>query len=238
MFNHEPELLKELEKLKAKLAESPEAEKESADKKAEDDKTEDRNTAPKGETMNEESAAKLNGDTNDISPKGAMSNGVPSLDSDATAVNTPDGASTPTKETLTSVTMESVTDEDAVGVTVLRLQVQHLEKLTKFLEKEFGPTRQKLKDLAATGEIKFNLLWALFRLGSVITFRDNESGLVMAGEVSMRKDEADDRLLVRITCVEEIHRNISISKPVILTITDPVSTAHGNDCTHLPHYLD
>jgi hypothetical protein len=126
----------------------------------------------------------VNGHANDTSAKDILPNGVHSLDSDSTAVNTPNGASTPTtKETPTSVTTETVRDDNSKGASALRLQVQHLEKLTKFLEKEFAPTRQKLKDLAATGEIKFNLLWALYRLGSVITFRDNESGLIMAGEV-------------------------------------------------------
>ena len=97
-----------------------------------------------------------------------------SLDSDTTAVNTPEGTSTPKPA-------EEATE--AVTAEVLRLQILHLEKLLKFLEIEFQPTRQKLNDLLANNDIKFNLLWCLFRLGSVITFKDHESGLLMAGEV-------------------------------------------------------
>lgn len=228
--------MKELEKLRAKLKEAEGEEKESKDEKPENEGAEGGATLPKDNIPRDEPTVTANGDLREKSAKDALLTGVTSLDSDSTAVNTPNGSATPTKENPISVTTETVKDDDTVEASALRQQVQHLEKLIKFLEKEFEPTRQKLRDLAVTGEIKFSLLWALFRLGSVITFRDNESGLVMAGEVSILKIPAVDnnsncRLQARITYVEGILRNISIFKLDILTITDHVSIMHGNDCT-------
>lgn len=105
-----------------------------------------------------------------------------SADSDATAVNTPDRSVTPKSETETNSSAVS-SDDNELTADVLRLRMEHLDKLLKFLETEFAPTRQKLTDLLVNGDIKFGLLWCLFRLGSVISFRDYESGLLMAGEV-------------------------------------------------------
>ena len=228
--------MKELEKLRAKLKETEGEEKESKDEKSENEGAEGAATLSKDDIAEDESTVTVNGQLHEQSAKNALLNGVTSIESDSTAVNTPNGSATPTKETPISVITETVKDDNTVEASTLRQQVQHLEKLIKFLEKEFAPTRQKLKDLAVTGEIKFSLLWAVFRLGSVITFRDNESGLVMAGEVSILKTPAvninsNSRLHARIIYVEGILRNISIFKLDILTITDHVSIMHGNDCT-------
>lgn len=178
-------MLKELERLKTELSKAEEVEKATSEKKAEDEKADDERPESKDKTVENVSHVEVNGDDSETSSKDPPTTGFPSLDSESTAVNTPNGTSTPTatKETLDSIPTETTTDDKVVGASGLRLQVQHLEKLTKFLEKEFAPTRQKLKDLAVSGEIKFNLLWALYRLGTVITFRDHESGLIMAGEV-------------------------------------------------------
>jgi len=117
-----------------------------------------------------------------------------STDNDSTAVNT--GSTTPlTKDKEPSASSDSgpakeepegtTEDPDSLVPTVQSLsqQVLHLQKLVDFLHDEFGPTRQKLNDLLENNDIKFGLLWCLFRLGSVITFKDHESGLNMAGEV-------------------------------------------------------
>ena len=106
---------------------------------------------------------------------------------DTTAVNTPDRSATPLEiektepsEPTTSSTMETEIPSDPE---VFRLQMLHLQKLINFLKKEFEPVRNKVNDLLSSGDIQFSLLWCLFRLGSVISFKDHESGLVMAGEV-------------------------------------------------------
>lgn len=67
--------------------------------------------------------------------------------------------------------------------TELRTRVLHLEKLVHFLDKEFQPIKQKMADLLKNNDINFSLLWCLFKLGSDITFKDTESGLICAGEV-------------------------------------------------------
>jgi len=113
-------------------------------------------------------------------------NGDTSLDNDSTAVNTP-GISTPLAQpdsTATSTDAPSKDEDVPLTPEALRLQALHLSKLVKFLETEYDPVRQKLNELLAHNDIKFNLLWCLFRLGSVITFKDHESGIVMAGEIT------------------------------------------------------
>lgn len=229
--------MKELEKLREKLKQTEGEETETRNENPEKEVAEDQSLASKDSTVRDESSVPANGHLDGKSAKDTLLNGITSLDSDSTAVNTPNGSATPTtKESSVTVITETVKDDSPVEASTLRLQVQHLEKLIKFLDKEFAPTRQKLKDLAVTGEIKFSLLWALFRLGGVITFRDNESGLVMAGEVSILeipalKLNSNRRLQARITYVEVILRNISIFKLGISTTMDHVSIMLGNDCT-------
>jgi hypothetical protein len=73
--------------------------------------------------------------------------------------------------------------DEEVTPALLRLRILHLEKLIRFLEKEFAPVRQELDALLLSGDIKFDLLWCLLRRGSAVTFKDHQSGLPMAGEV-------------------------------------------------------
>jgi hypothetical protein len=157
LFTHEKQLEQELARLRVQLTVVEEAKPP--------------------ENANEESQPEPQTSLTDSDvEKVKMVNGD-SLDSDATAVNTPQGTSTPKPAEEATEATETITAE------TVRLQILHLEKLLKFLEVEFQPTRQKLNDLLASNDIKFNLLWCLFRLGGVITFKDHESGLLMAGEV-------------------------------------------------------
>jgi hypothetical protein len=168
LFTHEKQLNEELEKLKVQLTLAEQTEKEISQTGKDD--TRDSLT----------NAALPNGH---IDGKEKVVNGDISHDGDSTAVNTPIGSSTP----LPKVS-EGQTDDAPPTANSLRLQTLHLEKLLNFLQKDFAATRQKLSDLLVNNEIKFTLLWCLFRLGSVITFKDYESGLTMAGEVfSARK---------------------------------------------------
>lgn len=167
----------EAEKEANKVA--PESSEEENGRTKEDDKGTDDNTSSHATA----SSAPL---TNGVHEKVKLVNGDIFVDSDATAVNTPLGSSTPLPE-LAAVTLSGAetaeSDDIVLTADVIRLQTLHLQKLLNFLEKEFAPTRQKLSDLLATNDMKFSLLWCLFRLGSVITFKDYESGLNMAGEV-------------------------------------------------------
>ena len=165
----------ELERLKVQLTLTEEAEKKSS--------TEDATTS---EAQSVNNTPVINGHIE------KLVNGEVSTHSDSTtAVNTPVGSSTPipkVTELHTAIEPGTAAQADSdvvVSADVLRLQVEHLEKLLRFLNSDFAATRQKLLDLLANSEIKFNLLWCLFRLGSVITFKDYESGLTMAGEVPL-----------------------------------------------------
>jgi hypothetical protein len=190
LFNHEKHLYEEIGKLRVQLSVAEEAEKnakkdapESAENKEgeiKDVKTADSDSSP--------DTASTQPLTNGVHDKAKLVNGDTSVDvdSDSTAVNTPLGSSTPVPKsaaTVPDVTETSESETIVLTADILRLQIVHLEKLLKFLEKEFAPTRQKLNDLLASNDMKFSLLWCLFCLGSVITFKDYESGLNMAGEV-------------------------------------------------------
>ena len=178
MFNHEIQLHEELGKLRVQLSVAEEAEKE---KKKETTETNEVNEKTEVKTSDTSSSSPHL--TNGVDEKVKLVNGDISVDSDATAVNTPLGSSTPLPQLPTSSPETTESETITITADILRLQVQHLEKLLKFLESEFGPTRQKLNDLLENNDMKFSLLWCLFRLGSVITFKDYESGLTMAGEV-------------------------------------------------------
>ena len=65
----------------------------------------------------------------------------------------------------------------------LEKRVLHLQKLLDYLEQEFSESRQKLADLSLDHDISFGLLWCVFGLGTAVTFKDIESGLICAGEV-------------------------------------------------------
>lgn len=178
----------ELERLQGELKEAEE--KESTDKK-DVPETEGEGTLVNGTS---EPAASNDTQKDDSIPepetpvvngeliKVLVVNGDTSLDNDSTAVNTP-GMSTPLPHD--SADPAPSKDEDVpLTPDVLRLQALHLSKLLNFLETEYSPVRQKLNELLVHNDIKFNLLWCLFRLGSVITFKDHESGIVMAGEIT------------------------------------------------------
>jgi len=168
----------ELDKLRVQLSVA-----EAAEKEKNEETTETNETKEKAEVETADTSSSSEPLTNGVDEKVKLVNGDTSVDSDATAVNTPLGSSTPLPK-LPSSTPET-TESETLTITadMLRVQVLHLEKLMKFLESEFGPTRQKLNDLLENNDMKFSLLWCLFRLGSVITFKDYESGLNMAGEV-------------------------------------------------------
>jgi hypothetical protein len=168
----------ELGKLRVQLSVAEEAEK---DKKK--DTNESNDTEEKSEVKSTDTSSSSSPLTNGVSEKVKLVNGNTSVESDTTAVNTPLGSSTPQPKLPTSSPETTECETTAITADIVRIQVQHLEKLVKFLESEFGPTRKKLNDLLENNDMKFSLLWCLFRLGSVITFKDYESGLNMAGEV-------------------------------------------------------
>lgn len=173
----------ELEKLKVKLTIAEEVEK-SQEKDEEKENTNEKEEDVKvhdivKETPDVKSEPLVNG----IESKVKLVNGDSSVDNDSTAVNTP-GSSTPLpKANPTTPDPPDPTLEPSADA--LRLQTLHLQKLLNFLDSEFSPTRQKLNDLLENNDMKFDLLWCLFRLGSVITFKDYESSLTMAGEVRL-----------------------------------------------------
>ena len=203
LFTHEAQLKEELEKLKVKLSiaeevekrqkENGEAEKTETNEEKAEEKTEGtmeemeekvvvkEDVTAEDKSKENESKPFTNGH---LDPKVKLVNGDCSTDSDTTAVNTP-GSSTPLPK-VTSMTPDAVDLALEPTLDVLRLQSQHLQKLLNFLENEFAPTRQKLNDLLENNDMKFGLLWCLFRLGSEVTFKDYESGLTMAGEVFPR----------------------------------------------------
>ena len=193
----------ELAKIQVQLSLAQQAEKEKKPEKEANTKDETKSEEPKVDAKMPEDNSSEKG-TEDKSHQ-SLVNGVESkqkklvngdsTDNDSTAVNTP-GSSTPVtkdKEPAASTASGSTTNEangniedsNSLVPTVesLSQQVLHLQKLLDFLNEEFGPTRQKLNDLLESNDMKFGLLWCLFRLGSVITFKDHESGLSMAGEV-------------------------------------------------------
>jgi len=189
LFTHENQLKEELEKLQVKLGIAEEAEKEaikvapeSSEEKNSEKKDDDKST----DTTPSHATASSAPQTNGVHEKVKLVNGDVSVDSDTTAVNTPLGSSTPLPKleaVALSATETTESDANVLKADVLRVQTLHLQKLLNFLEKEFAPTRQRLNDLLASNDMKFSLLWCLFRLGSVITFKDYDSGLNMAGEV-------------------------------------------------------
>jgi hypothetical protein len=170
LFSHEEQLEAELEKLKIKLNEVEEADKKKT---------------TSGET-DATPATTANG-TTDILVKSTLEelvNGHSNTDEDLTAVNTPQGTSTPALNPP-NAQLPTADFDDVAPLTpeTLRAQTTHLEKLLQFLKNEFAPIRRKFNDLLANSEIQFNLLWLLYRLGNEVTFKDYESGLTMSGEV-------------------------------------------------------
>jgi hypothetical protein len=209
LFNHEDQLKEELAKLEEKLkaAEEKDAEKKKEEEKngvtatkIDEEKKEDTVTS----TEDSNSSETANGHIDIIAkPILQLVNGDVSHDSDSTAVNTPLGSSTPlikvSAETDAVTTVGYTLNQDSeleLTTDSLRLQTLHLSKLITFLAREFAPTRQKLKELLSSGDIKFSLLWCLFRLGSVISYKDYESGLTMAGEITsadyMRRGDSQE----------------------------------------------
>jgi len=176
------------EEVEKALKEKEENEKEKGAEKTEET-TEKKEDVKEENVTTEENADEKPEDKSETLTNGTIDSKVKlvngdssSIDNDSTAVNTP-GSSTPLPK-LASPPPDP-TDSTSLELTAdaLRLQTQHLQKLLNFLETEFAPTRQKLKDLLENNDMKFGLLWCLFRLGSVVTFKDHESSLIMAGEV-------------------------------------------------------
>jgi hypothetical protein len=174
LYNHEDQLKVELERLQEQLKLAEEKEKAAPAEKVSDDSKDATSTTQVGGKVEPANlAARLvNGDSSSTS-------------SDTTAVNTPASPPTP----IPSSEPEPADPTIHLNSSALKLQVLHLEKLLTYLDTEFAPTKQKLADLLANNDIKFNLLWCLYRLGDVITFKDRESGLTMAGEVPPPQEE-------------------------------------------------
>jgi hypothetical protein len=172
LYNHEDQLKVELEKLQEQLKMAEENEKAAGADKVSDHKD------------NTSSTVQVHGKVEPANLSARLLNGnsTSSSSSDTTAVNTPASSPTP----IPSSERETIFTADPtiqLSASTLKLQVLHLEKLLNYLDTEFAPTKQKLADLLANNDIKFNLLWCLYRLGDVITFKDRDSGLTMAGEV-------------------------------------------------------
>jgi hypothetical protein len=65
----------------------------------------------------------------------------------------------------------------------LLVEVEHLESLLQFLDKEFQPLKAKLEKLTTENKITFNIIWLLFPEGSEVIFNDPVSDLKRAGKV-------------------------------------------------------
>jgi hypothetical protein len=180
LYNHEDQLREELVRLQEQLKTVEAREKEEADK-VEADKT--TAAADTKDEAKPDDAPSSNGNVESgTSSLQATSVNTDSLDSDTTAVNTPLVSPTPVPGTQFS-SLPKETPSEPLTSAFLNLQILHLQKLLAYLDTEFAPTKQKMLDLLANNDIKFSLLWCLFRLGSVITFKDYQTGLTMAGEV-------------------------------------------------------
>jgi len=88
------------------------------------------------------------------------------------------------KPNLEATQVQSLKTGGDYNGTALRVEVLHLQKLLSFLDTEFAPTKQKFEELLSGKSITYDLLWCLFRLDNVISFKDPESGLTMAGQVN------------------------------------------------------
>ena len=65
----------------------------------------------------------------------------------------------------------------------LRRDVQHLEALLGFLQKEFAPLKEKSESLAHENVVTFDILWLFFHEGSEVIYKDVHAGLKSAGKV-------------------------------------------------------
>ena len=74
------------------------------------------------------------------------------------------------------------TEDQAVGTT--SNEINELNKLLYCLDKEFASIKRRYKALLEKKSITYDLLWLLFRRDCVITFKDPDSDLVIAGEVT------------------------------------------------------
>ncbi len=93
----------------------------------------------------------------------------------------PSETTTPT----TTLAQSAQTTTTEPEITEARRRVDHLEKLLDFLETEFGSTKKSYAEFIANGQITYRMLWFLFRINKCMIFQDDQSGLAMAGQVSL-----------------------------------------------------
>jgi hypothetical protein len=66
---------------------------------------------------------------------------------------------------------------------VIRPSCTIVRDFLRFLRDEFDPVERKIETLLVEHHIRFEYLWRLFPVGSVITFKERMSGLECAGKV-------------------------------------------------------
>lgn len=74
------------------------------------------------------------------------------------------------------------TELEPASATKLTVQVNELQKLIRCLEREFASTQQRFNELAANDEIAYDLLWYLFPQNQLVTYKDPDSDLTIAGQ--------------------------------------------------------
>jgi len=95
-----------------------------------------------------------------------------------------DNANSPVDNVETAVQVEFTPNQiSRHSPTEIHLQILHVRKLIKFIDAEFFSQKQKFEDLVTDNDIRFDLLWLLFRPEKHVVFQDPMSGLPMAGEV-------------------------------------------------------
>jgi hypothetical protein len=168
------------------------------------------------ETAGEESTTSTTRDTNERTEK-VMSSGPQNK---TTSYSRP-------KETAGTETKEHDTAE-------LRKQITHLQHLLEFLESEFGPSKKAFTDLTANGQITYDMLWRLFRLGKCVVFDDVDSDLRMAGQVpSCNPARIDQRFSARDILFWELQMSLN-SMCATLTTMVGHSTMRGVRCMFPP----
>jgi hypothetical protein len=74
---------------------------------------------------------------------------------------------------------------DSVENAQLQGQFNHLQNLLDFVCNYFALQQERFKELFASNEIRFDLLWLLYHSGESILFQDPQSELNVAGQVSL-----------------------------------------------------
>lgn len=85
-----------------------------------------------------------------------------------------------------STTSQAQTSTSETDIAEARRRVDHLEKLLDFLDTEFGSTKKSYAEFIANGQITYHMLWFLFRINKCMIFKDDQSGIPMAGQVPLK----------------------------------------------------